>query len=42
MLDGGCRKEITSDKDELEEDLLQLLGMGIDNLVFLESFKRAE
>jgi len=42
VLNGGRRKEIASDKDELEEDLLQLLGMSVDNLIFLESFKRAE
>ena len=39
MLDSGGREEVASNEHELEEDLLQLLGVGVDDLVFLESFK---
>lgn len=35
------RKQIASDKHELEEDLFQLVGVRVDDLVFLESFKLA-
>lgn len=35
------REEVASHKHELEEDLLQLVGVGIDYLVFLESFQGA-
>lgn len=38
VLDGGRREEVASDEYELEEDLLQLLSVGVDYLVFLESF----
>lgn len=39
MLDGGCGEEVASHEDVLEEDLLQLLVMGVDDLVLLEGFE---
>jgi hypothetical protein len=42
MLDSRSRKEVASYEHELEEDLLELLGVGVDDLVLLESFKGTE
>jgi hypothetical protein len=42
VFDGGRREEVAPDEYELEEDLLQLLSVGVDYLVFLESFKCAK
>ena len=39
MLDGGGGEEVTSHEDVLEEDLLQLLVVGVDYLVLLEGFE---
>ena len=39
MLDGGGGEEVASYEDVLEEDLLQLLVVSVDDLVFLERFE---
>jgi hypothetical protein len=42
MLDCGRGEEVASNEDELKEDLLELLAVGVDDLVFLECFKGTE
>ena len=38
MFDVRRREKVAAHEDELEKDLLQLLCVGVDYLVFLESF----
>lgn len=38
-VEGRCGEQVAAHEDELHEDLLQLEGVGVDDFIFLESFK---
>lgn len=42
MLNSGSGEEVASYENELEEDLLELLGVGVDDFIFLEGFQVTE
>jgi len=41
-VESGCGEQVAAHEDELHEDLLQLQSVGVDDFIFLESFKFVE